>query len=167
VLGGVNGPLTIAWFLVGYENMCLAAYDDPGFLERVAQLAVDFALPAITRMAKAGVDGMVIGEDLGSSSGGFFRPAQFRTLFKPALKQMIDCAKAHNLPLFFHCCGRIVDFLDDLVELGIDALHPLQRTAGMDLAEVKKKYGDKFCLVGNIDSSRTLPSGPRKRWSER
>jgi hypothetical protein len=96
VLGGVGGPLTTAWVLVGYEQMCLSTYDDPGFLERVTQLAVDFGLPAITRMAEAGVDGIVIGDDLGSSAGGLFRPAQFRTLFKPALKKLIDCIKAHD-----------------------------------------------------------------------
>ena len=77
-------------------------------------------------------------------------------------KLMIDYAKAHELPVFLHSCGRIVDYLDDLAELGIDALHPLQRTAGIDLAEVKQIYGDKFCLVGNIDSSRTLPYGSRE-----
>jgi uroporphyrinogen decarboxylase len=56
-------------------------------------------------------------------------------------------------------CGRIYDYLDDPVEIGIDACHPVQRTAGMDLATVKKCYGDRICLVGNIDSSRTLPFG--------
>jgi uroporphyrinogen decarboxylase len=72
---------------------------------------------------------------------------------------MIDRIKAHNLPLFFHCCGRIYDYLDDLVELGIDAIHPLQRTAGMDIELIKNKYGNRLCIIGNIDSSRTLPFG--------
>ena len=159
VFGSVNGPVTVAWFLVGYENMCLAVYDDPGFLQAVVQLSVDFALPMIARQAQAGVDGIIVADDLGSSAGGFFKAAQFRTLFKPALKQMMDCIKAHNLPIFFHTCGCVKDYLDDLAELGIEALNPLQRTAGMDLAEVKRKYGDRFCLIGNIDSSRTLPYG--------
>ena len=159
VLGSVSGPVTVAWYLVGYESICLAIYDDPGFLQQVAQLSVDFALPMLARLAQAGVDGIIVAEDLGSSAGGFFRADQFRALFKPALKKIIDGIKAYDLPIFFHTCGCVKDYLDDLVELGIDALNPLQRTAGMDLAEVKRKYGDKFCLIGNIDSSRTLPYG--------
>ena len=61
--------------------------------------------------------------------------------------------------MFLHCCGRVDDYLDDLVEIGIEAYHPVQRTAGMDLATVKAKYGDRICLVENIDSSRTSPIG--------
>ena len=159
VLGGVNGPLTVSWFLIGYENICLSLYDDPKFLEEVAEITVDFDVKAINRMAEAGIDAMIVSDDYGSSSQGLLKPAQFRAIYKPALKKIIDCVKQHELSVFFHCCGRVYDYIDDLVEVGIDALHPLQRTAGMDLAVVKKKYGDRICIVGNIDSSRTLPFG--------
>ncbi len=159
VLGGVNGPLTVAWFLVGYENICLSLYDDPGFLHELAEMAVDFNVKAIDRMAGAGVDAMIIGDDYGASAQGLLKPSQFKAIYKPALKKTIDRIKQHGLRVFFHCCGRAYDYLDDLVEVGIDALHPLQRTAGMDLELIKKKYGDRLCLVGNIDSSRTLPFG--------
>jgi uroporphyrinogen decarboxylase len=137
--------------------MCL--YDDPGFLHSLVDIAVDFAIKAINRMAPAGVDAMILSDDLGASSGGLLRPQQFREIYKPGMKKIIDCIKRHNLPVFLHCCGRVYDYLDDLVEIGVEAYHPVQRTAGMDLAAVKAKYGDKLCLVGNIDSSRTLPFG--------
>ncbi len=159
VFGGVGGPLTTTWMLVGYEDICLSLYDDPAFIEEVAQLAVDFALVAATRMAQAGVDGFFVSEDLGSSTGGLISPAQFKAVFKPALGRIIAHIKALGLPVILHSCGCIYDFLDDAVELGIDGIHPLQRTAGMDLARVKAQYGDRVCIVGNIDSSRTLPYG--------
>ncbi len=159
VLGGVNGPLTGSWFLTGYENICLSLFDDPGFLEELAEITVDFDLKAIKRMAEAGVDAMLLGDDYGASSQGLLKPAHFKAIYKPALKKIIDCIKQHELPVLFHCCGRAYDYIDDFVEIGIDALHPLQRTAGMDLALVKQKYGDKICIVGNINSSRTLPFG--------
>ncbi len=159
VLGGVNGPLTVAWFLIGYENICLSLYDDPSFLTEVAEIAVDFDVKAIRRMAEAGVDAMIVADDYGSSSQGLLKPSQFKAIYKPALKKIIGSAKELGLSVFFHCCGRAYDYIDDLVEVGIDALHPLQRTAGMDLELIKKKYGEKICIVGNIDSSRTLPFG--------
>jgi uroporphyrinogen decarboxylase len=159
VLGGVNGPLTVTWFLIGYENLCMSLYDDPGFLEELVEIAVDFDVKAINRMAKAGVDAMILADDYGASAQGLLKPQQFKAIYKPGLEKIIDCIKANNLPVFLHCCGRVYDYLDDLVEIGIEAYHPVQRTAGMDLATVKKKYGDRICLVGNIDSSRTLPFG--------
>jgi len=159
VLGGVTGPLTLTWFLIGYENICMSLYDDPGFLEEMVEFTVNFNIPAIGRMAKAGVDAMILSDDYGASAQGLLRPQQFKAIYKPGLKKIIDCIKSHNLPVFLHCCGRVYDYLEDMVEIGIDAYHPLQRTAGMDLATVKKQYGDRICLVGNIDSSRTLPFG--------
>jgi uroporphyrinogen decarboxylase len=159
ILGGVGGPLTTAWMLVGYEDICLSLYDDPDFLKEVVQLAVDFAIPAATRMAEAGVDGMTVSEDLGSSCAGLIAPEHFRAIFKPALGAIISHVKSLGLPVLLHSCGHIYEYIDDLIALGIDALHPLQRTAGMDIARVKAQYGDRVCLVGNIDSSRTLPYG--------
>jgi uroporphyrinogen decarboxylase len=159
VLGGVNGPLTVSWFLIGYETLCLSLYDDPGFLHELVELTVDFDIKAINRMAKAGVDAMILSDDYGASAQGLLRPEQFKSIYKPGLKKIADCIKANNLPVFLHCCGRVYDYLADFVEIGIDAYHPVQRTAGMDLATVKKQYGDRICLVGNVDSSRTLPFG--------
>ena len=159
VLGGVGGPLTVAWMLVGYERICLCLYDDPEFLVRVAQLAAEFAVAAITRMAEAGVDGMIVSEDLGASAGGLLSPTHFRQIHKPALGRIISHAKDLGLPVLLHSCGCIWDYLDDVVELGIDALHPLQRTAGMDLARAKAQYGSRICIVGNVDSSVALPYG--------
>ncbi|MFA5865528.1 MAG: uroporphyrinogen decarboxylase family protein [Phycisphaerae bacterium] len=161
VLGGVGGPLTISWMLVGYERICLNLYDDPGFLEQVVQMAVDFAVVAVDRMAQAGVDGMIVSEDLGSSAGGLISLKHFRRIYLPALTKIVHCIKDHQLPVILHSCGRIYDYLDDLAALEIDALHPLQRTAGMDLARIKKAYGHRMCLIGNIDSSRTLPFGSK------
>lgn len=159
ICGGVAGPLTTAWMLTGYENICTSLYDDPGFLHDIAQIAVDYSKAAATQMAQAGVDIMVVSEDLGSSTSGLISPKHYKQIFKPALGEIVSHVKNEGLPVLVHSCGHIYDFLDDLVELGIDAIHPLQRTAGMYLGRVKAEYGDKLCIVGNIDSSRTLPYG--------
>ena len=64
-----------------------------------------------------------------------------------------------GVPSLLHACGHIQEYLPDLAQTRIIALHPLQRTAGMDLRMVKEQYGQRLCLIGNIDSSRTLPYG--------
>jgi uroporphyrinogen decarboxylase len=145
--------------LTGYENLAINVYDDPGFLRELASLNNGYALPAIEAMADAGVDGIIISEDLGDSSREFLRREHFCELTLPFIGEIVDAIHAHGLPAILHSCGHISAYLDDLVDLGLDAYHPLQRTAGMDLARIKREYGDRICLIGNIDSSRTLPYG--------
>ena len=162
ILGGVGGPFTTAWLLTGYENICLKLYDDVGFLRDLAAFNNMFALPAVDAMAKGGVDGIIVSDDLGDSRREFMRPSQFRELFLPRLAEIVSRIHSHGLPAILHSCGHISDYLDDIVSLGFEAIHPLQRTAGMDLQHVKRAYGDRICLIGNIDSSRTLPFGCRQ-----
>ncbi len=166
IAGGVVGPLTLAWMLVGYEDIAYALHDDPGFLKEIASIAVDFAKVGVTRMAQAGVDCMFVSEDLGSSTEALISPRHFDDIYKPALDEIVRHTKDCGLYALLHTCGHVYEFLDDFVEIGFDAVHPLQRTAGMDLAWVKKNYGDKFCIIGNIDSSATLPYGTPQQVAE-
>jgi uroporphyrinogen-III decarboxylase len=122
--------------------------DDPKFLEELVEITVDFDVKAINRMAKAGVDAMILSDDYGTSAQVLLRPEQFKALYKPELKKIIDCIKDINLPASLPCCGRVHDFLDDLVKIGIDAYQPVKRPADMNLATVKNKHGDRICLVG-------------------
>jgi uroporphyrinogen decarboxylase len=67
-------------------------------------------------------------------------------------------AKRRGIPVLKHSDGNLYPILDDLVEAGISGLHPMEPGA-MDLADVKKKYGEKICLLGNVDCKHVLPSG--------
>ena len=159
ILGGVSGPFTQSWMLAGYESIALNIYDDPDFLKELAFISNKYTLPAVKAMAEAGVDAIIISEDLGDSTHEFMRPTHFRELYLPFLADIVNKIKTYGLPVILHSCGHITAYLDDLVGLGLNAIHPLQRTAGMDLSEVKRKYVDRLCIIGNIDSSRTLPFG--------
>jgi uroporphyrinogen decarboxylase len=72
---------------------------------------------------------------------------------------LVEYVDGLGVPVLLHSCGHITDYLGDLAQIKIAAVHPLQRTAGMDLRQFKEKYGRRFCIIGNIDSSRTLPFG--------
>jgi uroporphyrinogen decarboxylase len=159
ILGGVNGPLTTTWMLMGYENICYALYDDPELVTEVLSISNDYFKEAACLSAEAGCIGMWVSEDLGDSARGFFRLEHFRKYFLPPLAELVDYIHNLNVPVLLHSCGHITDYLDDLAQTKIASVHPLQRTAGMDLREFKHKYGRRFCIIGNIDSSRTLPHG--------
>jgi len=159
LLGGVCGPLTTAWMLMGYEALCFALLEDPSMLTAIFRISNEFAKEAAKRSVEAGCRGIWVSDDFGSSTGGHLSPAHFREYVLPELNDLVDAIDGLGVPVLLHSCGCIRDFLPDLAKTKIAAIHPLQRTAGMDLAEVKRDYGERFCIIGNIDSSRTLPFG--------
>jgi len=159
LLGGVSGPLTTIWNLMGYEAICFALYEDPALLTELARIAVDFNKEAARRSVEAGCAALWVSEDLGDSSRGFFRLAHYRQIFLPPFAELVEYIDGLGVPVLMHSCGHIQNYLSDLAQTRVTAIHPLQRTAGMDLQAVKAQYGERFCIIGNIDSSRTLPYG--------
>ncbi len=159
LLGGVQGPLTTAWLLMGYEQISLSLYDDPGLLEQVCRISNDFFKEAARSSVEAGCVAIWVSEDLGDSHSGFFQREHYRRYLLPPFAELVEYINGLGVPVLLHACGNINEYLDDLVQTKIAAVHPLQRTAGMDLRTVKEKYGQHWCLIGNIDSSRTLPYG--------
>lgn len=159
ICGGVLGPFTCAWLLMGYETICLAMYDDPGIVTACCKFAVDYGKEAARLSVAAGCDAMWISDDFGDSHAGFLNSDMFREHVLPYFNELVDCIHNLGVPVLLHSCGCVNQYLDDLAQTKIASIHPLQRTAKMDLRAVKEKYGKRFCIIGNIDSSRTLPYG--------
>jgi uroporphyrinogen decarboxylase len=159
ITGGVGGPFSVTWNLMGYERIAVSLYDDPDLVTSVFKIAVAFGKEAARRSVAAGVHAMWISEDLGDSMRSLVRLAHFQKYVLPHFHELVDYIAGLGVPVLLHSCGHIQDFLPDLAQTKISALHPLQRTAGMDLAQIKAQYGHRLCLIGNIDSSRTLPFG--------
>jgi uroporphyrinogen decarboxylase len=159
LLGGIQGPLTTAWLLMGYENISYALYDDPELLDEVFKISNEFFKEAARLSVQAGCVGIWVSEDLGDSTRCFFKLKDFRKHDLPCLAEIVEYVDSLGVPPLLHSCGHITDYLDDLAQTKIAAVHPMQRTAGMDLRTMKEKYGQRWCLIGNIDSSRTLPYG--------
>jgi uroporphyrinogen decarboxylase len=162
ITGGVTGPFTTCWLLMGYERICYALYEDPELLTEIFGLANRFYKEAARLSVAAGADAMWISDDLGDSARGFMKLNHFRAYYLPFLDDLVNYIDGLGVPVLLHCCGRFKDYVDDLAQTKISAVHPLQRTAGMDLGWFKAAYGRRFAIIGNIDSSRTLPFGTKE-----
>ena len=115
------------------------------------------ALEAVGR----GVDIVCVAEDIGAQYGLPISHDHYVTYVKPRhgkyMRQIRDLSPAK---LLYHSCGSIVSIIDDLVEMGVQVLNPIQVTAtGMNPAELKKKYGDRLAFWGGIDVQHLLPHG--------
>lgn len=160
LLGQIHLPFKIAWHMRGLENFLCDMLTDVGFagelLKRVAAYEKEKAL----RMVRAGADIIGTYGDIAMQDRMLVAPRAWRELEKPLLGEMIESLRAEKrgLLIFFHSDGDISEVLDDLVEIGVDIVNPIQPEC-MDPAEVKKRYGDHLTMHGTISLQETLPHG--------
>jgi uroporphyrinogen-III decarboxylase len=148
---------------MGMEHFSLMLFDNPQFVLQLMDIFVDWACKAVTRINELGFDFMIIPEDLAWKQGPLFSPKTIRELFLPRMKKV---AQKIKLPWIYHSDGDLGPILDDLLTLGMNGLANIEPNA-MDIVELKKKYGHRICLMGNIDLHYTLTRGtPEETESE-
>jgi uroporphyrinogen decarboxylase len=112
------------------------------------------------------LDIIKIGDDLGMQDRLLISPQMYRQVLKPIHAEYIAFIKDHTkAKVLFHSDGDIYDLVDDLVEIGVDILNPIQTSVGRiaNLKELKTRYGDKLCFCGGIDTHHILPFGSQKQ----
>ncbi|MCX5649060.1 MAG: hypothetical protein NTX40_08205 [Planctomycetota bacterium] len=150
-------------FLRGLENLLIDMAAQPEMAHWLIDRFTDFYLGFFDRMltaAKGRIDILRTADDLGAQRGLFFSPDMFRTFIKPRLSKLIDMTHSHGVKFLFHSCGAIRPLIEDLIEIGVDILDPLQAAAeGMQPQVLKDAYGDRICLHGGICTQHLLPRG--------
>ncbi len=150
-------------FLRGFEPLLADMAMNPEMTHFLLDRFTDFYVDFFDRMltaAKGRVDILRTADDLGTQHGLLFSPDMFRAFIKPRLKKLVDMTHSHGVKFLFHSCGAIIPFIDDLIEIGIDILDPLQAAAtGMDPQALKDRFGGRVCLHGGICTQHLLPNG--------
>ena len=114
--------------------------------ERMAQNAVE----ANKRQHAAGVDVAILCSDYCYNSGPFLSPAMFDEYITPFLAKICKAGRDDGMLMIKHTDGNIMPIISSLVEAGPNALHSIDPMAGVDIREVKKMYGDRVALCGNV-----------------
>jgi uroporphyrinogen decarboxylase len=146
--------------LSGLERFLAMLYDEPGLVHRMVDMVVDVHVALARRAVRAGADVVSLGDDYAWREGPMMSPAAFKKFFLPGIKRVVAAAHEEGALCFKHCDGNIWPLMDYFVEAGFDGVNPLEPIAGMDLAEVKRRYGDKVCLIGNVDCGYILSEAP-------
>ncbi|MGQ9629498.1 MAG: uroporphyrinogen decarboxylase family protein [bacterium] len=133
-------------------------YDDPTFVERVMDLYCDHFYNLVLRACEEDISFFYIGDDLSWKNDTLVSPKILEHLWYPRAKKIIEPALRKGIPLLFHCDGHLMRVIPYLIELGFDAVHPIE-PYGNDIYEIKRLYGDDLCLVGNIDIAGVLAFG--------
>jgi uroporphyrinogen decarboxylase len=151
-------------FLRGFEDWFMDIAGDPKLATALFEATVDVSSAKVAGILKEVgdlIDIVTTPDDLGFQNGPIVSPDTYRELFKPSHKKFFRAIKDNSSAyLNFHCCGAISDLLDDLIEMGVDAVNPVQVAAhGMDSAELAAKFGGRVTFWGAIDTQHVLNNG--------
>ncbi len=161
ILGAV--PCTIfegSWYLRGLENFLIDLCQNRDFADELLRNMMNYHLTLSKKLIEIGVDIIWWGDDIAIETGPYIDPKLFRELIKPKYAYMVQEVKKinKNIKIAYHTDGKVNWVLDDLVDIGVDILNPLQPDVN-DVSTIKKRYGKKLSFWGNVDTRCVMSEG--------
>lgn len=145
--------VTHSW-AVGTERLLIALIEDPEWCLDMFNHYLDVDLALLDMIWDAGYhfDAVTWPDDMGYKGNQFFSVDMYREILKPVHSRAIEWAHSKGVKAELHSCGDIRPFIAEFVDMGLDALNPLEVKAGVDPVSVKKEYGSDLVLHGGIDA---------------
>jgi uroporphyrinogen decarboxylase len=157
------GPFEGGCVLRGYEQFCVDLAWDPKFAEALLDKITDTDIALWDNFLNAVGDHVQVvcqGDDVGMQTSLYISPDMYRKFVKPRQKRIFDFIHSKtDAKVFYHSCGAVFDVIGDFIDIGVDILNPIQRSAAnMDIAKMKKEFGKDLCFWGGgIDIQQVLP----------
>ena len=147
---------------MGFQTYLEALYLDPELIDAVTGAYVDWYSRVIRRVCAMGVDAVFTADDFAFGSGPFMAPESFRTRVLPYLQR---ACREISVPWILHTDGNILPIVEDLLAMGIEGIHPVDPNC-MDIRSFKKKYGDRVCVLGNVNVDTLTDGTPEETYEE-
>lgn len=149
--------------LFGMQNYLIKMYTHPEVVHAVTDRVCDFYYQANEQLFKAAgdeIDGYFFGNDMGTQLDLISGPKQFEEFLKPWMKTFTDQGHRYGYQVILHSCGSVYKIIDQLIDIGIDCLHPLQaRARNMDAETLAREFKGRIAFLGGVDVQRILPYG--------
>lgn len=167
-----EGMFVHAAFAMGYDELSStvgpvtllpAMLTEPDWVADMFKTFIDLKLICVEEMISMGYEfeGAFVFDDLGYKNGTFFSNQIYQEILFPQHKKVCDFFHNKGLKVILHSCGNVKGFIPDLIKAGFDCLQPLEVKAGMDLIELKKKYGEVLAFMGGIDVRKMADPNPK------
>jgi len=149
-----------AWLLRGMENLLVDMAINEDFAHELFERLTEYSLVAGRELIAQGIDVLWLGDDFGTQQAMLISPKMWREYIKPRYARLIEAFKTQkpDLKIAYHCDGYFEPIISELIEIGLDALNPVQPLA-MNPAQAKQKYGDRLSFWGTVDTQHTFPFG--------
>jgi len=152
LFAGVPGVFESLSFLMGYETLCMALFDQPELVQAVLDQVRALILPlAETLVSYDRVAGLWIGDDMGFKTGTLVSPKHLRCYVFPLLGELAQASHRREKPFLLHSCGKLNAVMPDLIhQVGIDAKHSFEDVI-QPVEAFAAEYGQEVCVIGGID----------------
>ena len=162
-----NDKYLVAWtgdlferacFLRGLDHILMDMKLHPEFVHELLDRILSIVLANAEAICEYPVDALFLSDDYGIQASLMMSPNDWRVFVKPHLAKVVEFVHKNKRKVFLHSCGNVTAILTDLIDVGVDVLHPIQPEA-MDIFEIKREFGDRITLYGGISTQETLRSG--------
>jgi uroporphyrinogen decarboxylase len=152
-----------SYYLRGRERIYFDYYDNPDVVDIIVKKIAGFVEYLTLKNLECGVDILCFYDDLGYQNALQINPDIFRKYYKPYYKKIWKIIKQKHSDryIFLHACGNVSEIIPDLIECGLDILHPLQPET-MDIYKLTRTYSKDLLFWGTMSNQRTLTKGTKE-----
>jgi uroporphyrinogen decarboxylase len=145
---------------VGMQDYYLALYDDPGFIDEFMDIYDDKMVYPVMDMAfEYRPDAVMLSTELCYKDGMMMSPELADRFVFKRLEKQVKYIRTKDVPVILHSDGDNSSVMDRWIAMGFSAIHPVENCGKNDIFQIKEKWGDKICLMGNMDLSGVLMAG--------
>ncbi|MCL5073908.1 MAG: hypothetical protein M1308_23905 [Actinobacteria bacterium] len=149
---------TLYEFVVGMNDFMMMVYEDRELIEEMLEDSTVHFVNLSKALVAQEVDFIFPADDVAFKTGLFIPPKIFKQIWVPRMARIFEPALNANIPIMFHSDGKIDDIVEDLINMGLNCLNPMD-PYGIDYHDYKKRYGSRLCLSGNFDVEFPLGNG--------
>lgn len=157
-VGQYYGLFEKCWLLLGFEHGLMDHFEYPDEVAELLDKIMEYRLGVSRMLVQQDIAFGHSGDDYGTQRGPMMSLEMWREFYKPRLAKIWKVYKDAGLSVVHHSCGDCSIFLDDMIEIGLDAIHPVQ-SAAMDIEALGKRYGNNLVFYGAIDCQQVLAHG--------
>lgn len=153
-----NNPVKFGYFMRPFAEFMMDCVQRPAYARELLERIADLEFTCAENGVRAGCRAAMIFGDFADQRSLMMSPRTFREVLKPVLAALVARVRAirSEVPVFLHSDGNLTEILEDLIECGFDAVHPIQPES-MDMLEVKRTLGDRLTLFGGVSVQTELP----------
>jgi uroporphyrinogen decarboxylase len=147
----------------GMETALMNMICNPEIYQAVDNKLVEFYLRAnevVFEACRGKLDAIIVANDFGSQTGLMLSRQMIHDFVMPGAKRIVDQAHSYGVKVIYHSCGAVSEAYDELIDIGVDVIHPVQATAtGMEPGRIRRLFGDRASFCGAVDIQELLPNG--------
>jgi uroporphyrinogen-III decarboxylase len=135
-------------FMRGKQQALMDIIEQPDFVKAIIDKAVDVSIQQAIALVKSGIDALYLGETF----GGLIGPRLFAEFCVPALQRFVKSLREFDVLIYLHICGKSMDLLELMADTGVDCIEPLDPLGGVNIADAKKRVGNRVALMGGVNT---------------